>query len=156
MASGDDTRGRRSGGGVSGGKRLLILTTALGGALVLAACGQAVRGEPEVLVPGGDPLVGRAALIAYNCMTCHTIPGIRGPESYVGPPLTAWARREYIAGNLPNTPENLIAWIVNPQAIEPGTVMPTLGVSTDEARDMAAYLYLPDEEAERMVQPWDR
>jgi cytochrome c len=143
------------------GRRTCILVVAIGGALVLAACTQTAVMEPglderEVLVPGGDPVVGRGLLIAYNCMTCHTIPGIRGPETYVGPPLDEWAKREYIAGNLSNTPENLIAWIVNPQSIEPGTVMPTLGVTPEEARDMSAYLYLPDEEAERMVQPWQR
>jgi cytochrome c1 len=109
-----------------------------------------------VLVPGGDPLVGHALLIDYNCMTCHTIPGVRGPETYVGPPLPEWAKHEYIAGNLPNTPDNLVDWIVNPQAIEPGTVMPTLGVTPEEARDMAAYLYLPDAEKERFMEPWDR
>jgi cytochrome c1 len=59
----------------------------------------------------------------------------------VGPPLDAWAEREFIAGSLPNEPDALIDWIVNPQAIEPGTAMPTLGVTPEEARDMAAYLY---------------
>jgi cytochrome c2 len=141
MTMAGDTRAGRRGAGTDGRGRALILILSLGGALVLAACGQLAGGELEVEVPGGDPVAGRAALIAYNCMTCHAIPGIRGPESYVGPPLTAWAKREYIAGTLPNTPEQLIAWIVNPQAIEPGTVMPTLGVTPEEARDMAAYLY---------------
>ena len=55
--------------------------------------------------------------------------------------VAAVATREFIAGNLPNEPEHLVDWIVNPQAIEPGTAMPTLGVSPDEARDMAAYLF---------------
>jgi cytochrome c1 len=58
----------------------------------------------------------------------------------VGAPLTAFARRAYIAGNLPNTPENLVAWLRDPQAIEPGTAMPNLEVSETDARHLAAYL----------------
>jgi cytochrome c2 len=120
---------------------LATLAVALVCAVVLVACGTDAVGQPTVTVPDGDPVVGRTLLKTYACVTCHAIPGIRGPETYVGPPLTAWAEREYIAGNLANEPEALTDWIVNPQAIEPGTAMPTLGVSPKEARDMAAYLY---------------
>jgi cytochrome c len=49
--------------------------------------------------------------------------------------------RSMIAGEAPNTPENLIRWIENPQSIEPNTAMPNLGVGDQAARDMAAYLY---------------
>jgi cytochrome c2 len=119
----------------------IVLAVTLGSALLLAACGRLGTTAPAIEVPGGDPIVGKALLQQYPCLTCHTIPGLRGPKTYVGPPLDAWAEREYIAGNLTNEPDHLIAWIVNPQAIEPGTVMPTLGVSPEEARDMAAYLY---------------
>lgn len=59
----------------------------------------------------------------------------------VGPPLTTFARRAYIAGQLPNQAENLIRWIQHPQAVEPGTAMPDLGVGPAVGRDMAAYLY---------------
>jgi cytochrome c len=59
----------------------------------------------------------------------------------VGPPLTMFAQRAYIAGQLPNEPDNLIRWIQDPQTVEPGTAMPDLGVDTSTARDMAAYLY---------------
>jgi cytochrome c2 len=40
-----------------------------------------------------------------------------------------------------NTPAALAAWIVNPRAVEPGTAMPVLGVTFEQAGDMAAYLY---------------
>jgi cytochrome c len=84
---------------------------------------------------------GRRLLRAYGCGACHTIPGVGDAHAHVGPPLTEWARRRYIAGSLPNTTDNLTRWIVDPQAIEPGTAMPTLGVSEDEARLIGAYLY---------------
>ncbi len=90
---------------------------------------------------GGNADAGRQALVNFGCGSCHTIPGVRGADAMVGPPLNAWSRRSFIAGRLPNTPENLVHWIVTPQTVEPGTAMPDLGVSEREARDMAAYLY---------------
>ncbi len=59
----------------------------------------------------------------------------------VGPPLTMFARRSFIAGELPNTPENLAKWILNPKTVEPKTAMPDLGVTPSQAQDAAAYLY---------------
>jgi cytochrome c1 len=59
----------------------------------------------------------------------------------VGPPLTQFAMRAYIAGEVPNTERALIRWIMTPQSIEPGTAMPNLGVKEAQARDIAAYLY---------------
>jgi cytochrome c1 len=46
-----------------------------------------------------------------------------------------------VAGELPNTPQNLVRWLENPPVIEPGTAMPNLGLSEQQARDIAAYLY---------------
>ena len=90
---------------------------------------------------GGSPVAGKALLQSYGCGSCHVIPGIRTAKGMVGPPLFFYSRRTIIAGELPNTPDNLIRWIENPPAIEPGTAMPDLGVSDSQARDMAAYLY---------------
>jgi cytochrome c1 len=90
----------------------------------------------------GDPGQGEAAIARYGCGSCHVIPGVHRARGLVGPPLTDFARRSYIAGNVFNTPTNLIAWIRAPDSVEPGTAMPTLGVSEQEARDISAYLYL--------------
>ena len=111
------------------------------GALVLV--GGCIQGEGEraVEVAGGDPAVGRELVHEYACGSCHIIPGIGGATSVAGAPLTDWAERQYIAGALWNTPENLISWITDPQAIEPGTAMPDMGVTEEEARHMAAYLF---------------
>jgi cytochrome c1 len=69
------------------------------------------------------------------------IPGIKGADGLVGPPLILFARRTYVAGELPNTPDNLIRWIRDPPAVEPRTAMPALGLTEQQARDVAAYLY---------------
>jgi cytochrome c len=90
---------------------------------------------------GGNIRAGKALLQAYGCGSCHVIPGVPGARGLVGPPLLFWSRRTYIAGELPNTPDNLVKWIEAPPSVEPGTAMPTLGVSDQQARDMAAYLY---------------
>lgn len=108
--------------------------------LLAAGCRRDV-GFVEKTVPDGDVSAGREALIVYDCGACHMIPGIPDADAYVGPPLNKYEQRHYIAGNLPNTADNLIDWIQNPQAIEPGTAMPALGVSESEARNIAAYLY---------------
>ena len=58
-------------------------------------------------------------------------------------PLADFWQRSYIAGRFPNLPEPLVAWIVNPPALVPGTRMPVMGVSEADARHMAAALYTP-------------
>ena len=89
----------------------------------------------------GSAARGKAAIEIYGCGKCHTIPGIRGANGVVGPPLASVALRTYIAGNFPNTSDNLVNWIRQPQVMKPKTAMPDLGLSEQQARDVAAYLY---------------
>jgi cytochrome c2 len=90
---------------------------------------------------GGDPTHGAAAIAHYGCGSCHTIRGISGANALVGPPLTGFGSRSYVAGVLPNTPDNVIRWIQDPKAVDDKTAMPKLGVSAKDAADIAAYLY---------------
>ena len=120
-------------------KRSLLL--ALLWVLLLAGCQSSQTDNAPEYVIGGDPDKGQQVIAAYGCGSCHTIPGVPGADSTVGPPLTDWAGRLYIAGALPNRPDNLVRWLIDPQAIEPGTVMPNLLVTEQDARDMSAYLY---------------
>lgn len=94
----------------------------------------------EKSVQGGDSKAGRASIVANGCAACHVIPGV-AENALVGPPLNEYAKRHYIAGNMPNTAENLVLWIQDPQHFEPGTAMPNLGLSEADARNIAAYLY---------------
>ena len=108
----------------------------------LAACGGAPGSDdPPVVVPGGDAQKGRLALRAYGCTSCHAVPGVRGARARVGPPLTGWAGRRYVAGRAPNEPEALIRFLRDPQSVAPGTAMPDVGVTAEDARHIAAYLY---------------
>jgi cytochrome c1 len=91
---------------------------------------------------GGDP--GRAVpiMLANGCAGCHTIAGVPGAHGLVGPRLDGTlARRVYVGGTLPNTPANLIRWLRASREVDPLTAMPSTGISEQDARDVAAYLY---------------
>lgn len=77
----------------------------------------------------------------FGCGSCHEIPGVNGADGVVGPPLQRIGRRIYIAGVLRNTPDNMMFWLMNPQLVVPGNAMPQMGITRDQARDIAAYLY---------------
>jgi len=109
--------------------------------LALEACQEAAGRDPRYMVANGNADRGKTAIQQYGCGSCHTIPGVRSAKGTVGPPLDFWSKRTYIAGEVANTPDFLIRWIEVPQAIEPGTAMPNLGVPEGSARDIAAYLY---------------
>lgn len=117
--------------------RRVVRAVVLALPVLLAGCG---RDVPAAFA-GADPARGREAFAARGCGTCHAIDGVAGARGRVGPPLDGVAARQYLAGTLPNTPDNLMHWIRDPQAINPRTAMPSLGVGADEARDIAAFLY---------------
>ena len=102
----------------------------------------ACAGDPAVStwVTGGDPELGKVVISTMGCGACHVVPGVRGAIGKTGPPLTDFGRRQYIAGRLVNEPENLVAWILDPRAIDSATAMPTLGLNPTQARNAAAYL----------------
>ncbi|HEX7746462.1 MAG TPA: c-type cytochrome [Micromonosporaceae bacterium] len=111
--------------------------------VVVAACSRAPAPPPPES-RGGHPDRGAELIARYGCGSCHTIPGVERANGLVGPPLTRFGARSYIAGELPNNADNLQRWISNPQAVEPGTAMPNLGVNAVDAQDIAAYLYTLD------------
>jgi cytochrome c1 len=115
-------------------KRMLLL-----GLVVLAAAG--CGSTAAIVVQGGHDSAGKGAIRAYGCGGCHEIPGVDQASGKVGPSLHDLASRRYIAGTLPNTPDDLVRWIEDPQGVQPGTLMPNLGVSDQAAKDIAAYLY---------------
>lgn len=88
----------------------------------------------------GDPKRGKLALQQYACAACHVIPGVVAPAGRVGPSLNGMSERSIIAGLNANTPENMIEWIQHPDKVRPGSAMPDMGVTEQDARDMAAYL----------------
>jgi cytochrome c len=116
----------------------------IAGAGLLTGCGleaSAPSDSQAAQLTGGDPHAGRQMVREYGCAACHTIPGVPGADGAVGPALSGLYARLYIAGVLPNTPENLVRWIQDPPAVDSLTAMPKLNVREPDARDIAAFLY---------------
>lgn len=108
--------------------------------IVTTACTHGAA-DAAALTNGGDVARGRELIRMYGCGSCHTIPRVAGATATVGPNLQGIGARAYIAGVLPNTPQNMIRWITDPPAVDDKTAMPNLHVGAVEARDIAAYLY---------------
>jgi cytochrome c len=128
-------------------KRVLLaclVAVVIGTATGACAPGDNPRSQSPALGSGGSPGAGREAMVAVGCGSCHRIPGIPNAEALVGPPLDSWSRRSFIAGTLPNSEPNLIAWIADPQAIRPGSAMPTLELTDQQVLDIVAYLFTLD------------
>jgi cytochrome c len=106
--------------------------------LLLTACGGKEDGRA---VAGGDAALGKRLVTQYQCGACHAIPGIPGAGGEAGPPLEGFGKLSYIAGRIPNQPARLTAWLLDPPALKPGTAMPAMGLTEQEARHMAAFLY---------------
>lgn len=87
-----------------------------------------------------DPQRGRELMAHYQCGRCHVAAEVPAAAGRIGPPLDGFGQRSYIAGELPNTPDNLVRWLRDPQAAVPGAAMPSMGLSEADARDVAAYL----------------
>ena len=113
-------------------------TIAVAVVALAAACHPSDQ-NPEV--PGASISAGRAAVQQYSCGACHQIPGVPDAHGQIGPPLAGIGDRTLIAGEIPNSPANLAAWIHDPEAFEPRTGMPDLGVDDSTARNMVAFLY---------------
>lgn len=88
----------------------------------------------------GDARLGREKTQAFLCHSCHVIPGIVGAYQHVGPPLTGIGTRSFIAGIVPNQPEQMIRFLLDPKQLDPQSAMPAMGLTEQDARDVAAFL----------------
>lgn len=96
--------------------------------------------RPAVTPQATTEKAGKQLFMAMQCESCHTIAGTPA-QGGVGPNLSHVASRTTLAaGEIPNTPREMAAWIRNPQAIKPGDRMPDLGLQNAEITDIVAYL----------------
>jgi cytochrome c len=121
----------------------LLLVFALTSVAVLTSgCSRGSQAEQIAeATTGGSASRGAAAIARYGCGSCHIIPGVSGASGLAGPPLSGIGNRVYVAGVLQNTPQNLVHWIEDPPSVDEHTVMPKLGVTHQDAIDIAGYLY---------------
>lgn len=104
---------------------------------MLGGCGASDRAAHAV----GDPNAGAIVIARKACGSCHEIPGIEEADGMVGPSLAHFASRQMIAGTLANSPANLALYLKAPQTVVKGNIMPDQGLTDEQVRDAAAYLY---------------
>jgi cytochrome c1 len=99
-------------------------------------------GGGAALAPGSPAAEGAMVIGSKPCGSCHTIPGIAGATGQIGPNLAGVASRPKIAGGAVNNtgPADLKKWILDPPADKPGTAMPKIPMTDDEADKMVAFL----------------
>jgi len=107
-------------------------------AVLLAAC----DGPPDRTPTLGDADVtrGRQLVTDKGCVACHRFPDVKWPRGGLGPSLEHFGRQGLIAGRLPNQPGVLMQFVRNAPDHLPGTAMPAIPMTDQEARDVTAYL----------------
>jgi cytochrome c2 len=91
----------------------------------------------------GNVTNGRQLFQAKGCIACHAAPGVPGATGTIGPNLAGIGdpnKRPTLADGAANTPEHLRTWIQDPQSLKPGTMMPNLNLTEQEADDLVALL----------------
>ncbi len=86
------------------------------------------RTEPHEPLPVSAE-VGEGLYALRRCSTCHAIDGSGGR---IGCDLSRVARRR--------EKDWIVRWLRDPQAVRPGTRMPDMGLSEEEALAIAEYL----------------
>ena len=110
--------------------------------ILLCAFLVACDGPPDRTSTLGDANTkkGRQLVVSKGCVACHTFPDVKWPRGGLGPSLQNFGRQGLIAGRLPNQPGVLMQFVRNAPVLVPGTAMPTILMTDQEARDVTAYL----------------
>jgi cytochrome c oxidase subunit 2 len=89
---------------------------------------------------GADAVAGGQLIQTIACGGCHAIRGT-AMKGVFGPDLTHFGSRSGIAAfTLPNTPQNLLAWLQDPQKVKPGCKMPLIPLPLQSQQQLVAYL----------------
>ena len=96
--------------------------------------------QPAAQPTGADAVAGQKVIASVGCGSCHAIRGT-GLKGTFGPDLTHFGSRGGIAAyTLRNTPENLLRWIQDPQAVKPECNMPNVPLPLQQQKELVAYL----------------
>lgn len=90
---------------------------------------------PAMEVP--QELQQGSEIFTARCIGCHAI---SSSEMGLGPNLTGFADRDYIAGFLEFNDSNLRDWIEDPASLKPGALMPGSDLSDEEFTELIKYL----------------
>jgi cytochrome c oxidase subunit 2 len=96
--------------------------------------------QPAATPATAEAQRGQQIFVSANCAYCHPVRGLQD-EADLGPDLTHLAsRRTLAAATLPNNRGNLENWILRPQHLKPGNLMPATPLAAAELQDLLAYL----------------
>ena len=96
--------------------------------------------KPAAQPSGGVARRGERVFLNGSCSSCHTIDGTSA-HGYIGPNLTHVGSRSTLgSGVIPNTPQELAAWITSNQSIKPGNQMPDVPLPRSQLRALVTYL----------------
>ncbi len=99
-----------------------------------------VAAQQHVALQVPSAAAGREVFLHNACVNCHTVSGTEA-KGIFGPDLSHVASRATIAsGSVPNTPENLRAFINNPSDIKPGVLMPAMHLNDHDLDAVTQYL----------------
>ena len=99
-----------------------------------------VQRQRQPPVDRAEVAEGKRVFQSTACVNCHAVSGTIGAGQY-GPDLTHLMSRDTIAaGIVPNTAENLRAWIKDPDALKPGSRMPAMKLSDADLDALTSYL----------------
>lgn len=78
---------------------------------------------------------------SLSCVNCHNVRGVTAAGNKFGPDLTHLMSRQTLgSGVLENNPENLRAWVNDPQVAKPGCLMPSFKLTDKELAQVVSYL----------------
>jgi len=105
-----------------------------------------VQQQPAAEPADPAAVQGQQVFMNAGCVFCHTVKGIDDKDIDrssvdLGPDLTHLASRLTIAGaSLTKNRGNLAGWIVDPQHVKPGSLMPEMYLNSQDLQNLLAYL----------------
>jgi cytochrome c oxidase subunit II len=84
---------------------------------------------------------GEEQFTARGCIGCHAIQGNDAAAGVIGPDLTTMHERVTLgSAMMDSTPQNMAAWLRDPQGVKPGNLMPNLRLTEEQIDALVAYL----------------
>jgi cytochrome c oxidase subunit 2 len=99
-----------------------------------------VAGQQQNAIADARIEAGRTQFLSLSCVNCHAVSGTAAVGTF-GPDLSHLMSRDTLAsGVIPNGMDNLRAWIKEPDAIKPGSLMPNMQLTPRQLDEVVTYL----------------
>jgi cytochrome c oxidase subunit II len=96
--------------------------------------------EPAASPVSDSQQRGAEVFVTYGCGDCHAVAGTDA-AGRLGPDLTHVASRLTLgARTVPNERGHLAGWVVDPQGVKPGNLMPPTPLQSEQLLDLLDYL----------------